>query len=462
MSYRSTDRTVGVASRNYPCAAAFGVAFALACCTLSLDAAAQGAGLNTLYRFTGGADGAILFRGPTFDAAGNLYGDAIYGANACPDTEGSAGVGCGTIWKLDTSNTFTTLVTFSGSDNGADPDGNLTIRAKKIFGTANAGGAANLGTVFQVGTDGSGFQTLYTFSGLDGARPQTKLRLDAAGDMFSATYSGGPAFNGTAGSGFGVLFEIPKAGGYVALHNFTGGADGGGPARIFLDKAGTIFGAAETGGACAGTGLPAAGCGTIYSYTPSTGAFQTLYTFTGGADGYKPTLAGVAGIAEAGSLFGSTNLGGALGYGTLFELRPNSSGGYDYVHLYDFTGGADGAYPSVAKLRPSGELVGGTNLGPITQSGSGAGVLFDFKQGQLTTLYTFLNDANGGYPYGTPIVSKSGLIYGTTGYGGVSPCNTSGGVLISTFGCGTIYLYNPFGASAKARAADADDSLEDR
>jgi hypothetical protein len=59
-------------------------------------------GLTTLYRFTGGTDGAIILKGVTVDPSGNLYGNAFYGANACPYSYNIANAGCGTIWKLDT------------------------------------------------------------------------------------------------------------------------------------------------------------------------------------------------------------------------------------------------------------------------------------------------------------------------------------------------------------------------
>ena len=83
---------------------------------------AQAQTLTTLHSFTGGADGAIMFRGPTRDAAGNLHGMTFHGANLCADSHSFSGfvnAGCGTLWKLDAGNVLTTPTTFAGGANGA-------------------------------------------------------------------------------------------------------------------------------------------------------------------------------------------------------------------------------------------------------------------------------------------------------------------------------------------------------
>ena len=104
---------------------------------------------------------------------------------------------------------------------------------------------------------------------------------------------------------------------------------------------------------------------------------------------------------SAGDLFGVTYDGGTAGHGTLFALK-NTSDGYKHVTLWTFTGGTDGAEPlSPPVLTSQGALVGTTTYGPITESDSGEGVLYSFAKGTFTTLYTFTNDAHGGYPEST-------------------------------------------------------------
>ena len=397
--------------------------------------------LTTLHSFTGGADGAIMFRGATRDAAGNLYGMTFYGANLCADSysfPGFSNAGCGTIWKLDTSNVLTTLTTFAGAANGANPDGNLTIHAGRLYGDTWAGGAANQGMLFSVKPNGGNFVALHSFNGGDGQHPDSTPRFDAAGNLYSIAAYGGPGFTGADDTGGGVLFQVTAGGAYVVEHNFSGGADGALPVRIFLDAAGLVFGATTLGGACTGAGLPAAGCGTLYRFDPATNAFQTIYAFSGGNDGYAPRLAGVD---AAGDVWGVTRNGGALGFGTIFKLKPNGLGGYAYRHLHDFNGASEGAYPTTPAF-VAGAFIGGTEQGQQTPP-AGAGVLYKFKAGVFSTLFTFVNDAKGGYPFGTPVVTSAGDIFGTTGYGGIAPCNSSASTLISTFGCGTIYRYGP-------------------
>ena len=403
---------------------------------------AQASGLQTLYSFTGGADGATPYKGPTLDAAGTLYGTAFAGANACPDSYGFAGVGCGTVWKLS-GGTLTPVLTFLGASNGASPFGNVIVPGKTIYGTTYAGGALNQGTVFQVSTSGTGYKRIHSFTGSDGEHPDSTIRTDSAGNGYSVAPLGGPGYTGTDDTGSGVLFEISHTGTYIPLHFFSAGLDGAGPGRIFLDANGNIFGAAGAGGSCTGTGVPSNGCGVVYEYTIVSGQFQVIYTFTGGSDGFGPTLAG---IDPSGNLVGYTETSGAHGFGSLFRINNNGGGSYSYSKLWDFTGGADGAYPnSPPTLLPgAGDKMVGTTLdGPVSGTSNGFGTLWQYAGGKVTNLYTFTGGADGGFPQGTPVLDKANNIYGTTAYGGIAPCNTSGGTLISSLGCGTVFKYVP-------------------
>jgi uncharacterized repeat protein (TIGR03803 family) len=401
---------------------------------------ALGGTLAAIHSFTGGADGATPYKGVTIQNSGTLYGITTYGANACPDSYYYPGVGCGVLFKQTAGGVFTPLVTFLGASNGASPNGNLTLSGTTLLGTTYTGGAANQGTVFEVKTTGKGYKQLYSFSGTDGSHPDSYPRLDSSGNLYSTAQYGGPGYTGTDLTGNGVLFKIDSKDHWTAQHDFSGGADGGLPGRIFITSSGTIIGSTNQGGSCTGTGLPAAGCGVVFSFVPETAKFTTLYTFTGGADGYLPLL----GDEDSnGDFYGATAYGGAHGYGTLFELV-NKSGAYSYKLLYSFTGGADGAYPrGVPAVAKNGQLTGTTFEGPVVGNDLGEGTLFQFAKGALTTLATFTNDAKGGYPEGTPVVESNGTIIGTAVYGGVSPCNTTGGTLISSFGCGTIYSFTP-------------------
>ena len=80
-------------------------------------------------------------------------------------------------------------------------------------------------------------------------------------------------------------------------------------------------------------------------------AFSVVYDFRGQPDGGSPT-AGV--IADStGNLYGTTVIGGAYGFGAVYEVLATEG---EEV-LYSFTGGADGADPVASLLRdPKGNL----------------------------------------------------------------------------------------------------------
>ncbi len=75
---------------------------------LASNAAAQTETVNVLHNFAGGTtDGRFPEAGLIRDAAGNLYGTTYFGGSSVCQ------YGCGTIFKLDTSNNFTVLHNFS-------------------------------------------------------------------------------------------------------------------------------------------------------------------------------------------------------------------------------------------------------------------------------------------------------------------------------------------------------------
>ena len=150
--------------------------------------------LHTFTEVTDGinSDGANSYAGLVL-SGGNLYGTAFNGGSE----------GCGTVFKLSTDGTgFTTLHSFSavsGSNNtnsdGANPYAGLILSGNTLYGTTKYGGGAGYGTVFSVNTDGTGFTSLYSFSGGDGMYPFAGLAL--AGDtLYGTTSAGGPLNEG--------------------------------------------------------------------------------------------------------------------------------------------------------------------------------------------------------------------------------------------------------------------------
>jgi uncharacterized repeat protein (TIGR03803 family) len=146
-----------------------------------------------LFRFSGGAYGAIPYAGLVRDAAGNLYGTTVFGG-AYPYTHG-------TVFKLDTTGKETVLHSFTGGADGANPyAGLIQDAAGNLYGTTASGGASGSGTVFKLDTTGKE-TVLHSFTGgADGANPHAGLILDAAGSLYGTTTNGGASGFGTGSS----------------------------------------------------------------------------------------------------------------------------------------------------------------------------------------------------------------------------------------------------------------------
>jgi uncharacterized repeat protein (TIGR03803 family) len=102
---------------------------------------------TTIYRFTGGADGAYPYAGVIADSAGNLYGTA----------SGNGRENHGTVFQLTppaihgTAWSETTLYAFSGRSDGSGPGANLVVgKGGALYSTTAGGGSAGKGTVFRI------------------------------------------------------------------------------------------------------------------------------------------------------------------------------------------------------------------------------------------------------------------------------------------------------------------------
>ena len=78
------------------------------------------------------------------------------------------------------------LASFNGS-NGDSPVAGLTLSGNTLYGTTEAGGAPNWGTVFSVPLSGGSPTVLATFNGYNGENPQAGLTLSADGSALYGT-----------------------------------------------------------------------------------------------------------------------------------------------------------------------------------------------------------------------------------------------------------------------------------
>jgi uncharacterized repeat protein (TIGR03803 family) len=128
-----------------------------------------------------------------------LSGNTLYGVTTTGGTSGN-----GVIFAVNTNATgFTNLYTFTPTDtngfnnDGAEPESTLVLAGDTLYGTANAGGAMGYGTVFSIKTNGTSFTTLHSFNGAsDGAQPFGGLTL-CGNALFGTTFIGGTNGNGT-------------------------------------------------------------------------------------------------------------------------------------------------------------------------------------------------------------------------------------------------------------------------
>ncbi len=412
---------------------------AMVALAIVLTGAASAQSYSVLHNFTGGHDGAIPNAGVTVDAAGNLYGTTSEGGT------GYRGAGFGAIYELKLRNgnyTVNSLYQFTGGADGADPYDRVVFGPDGVlYGTAYEGGNDNNGVVFKLqprptacGTalcswmetvlypfpaDGSGGGLPYfgdvifdgmgnmygttlkssagagdgvvweltppgtwgtetvlnTFTGTNGHYPAGGPIFDSSGNLYGTTPKGGP-------SNDGVVYQlVGSSGGWTenVLYNFTGGNDGSSPvAGLVFDAAGNLYGAATSAGAGAG--------GAVFELSPpgTWTTFTLIYSFPGGSRSCTGSPGGgpwaQLTMDGAGNLYGTTCADGTNQYGNVFELSP-SSGGWTYTDLYDFTGGTDGGFPvSNVVCDSAGNLYGTASFAGYYGSGvvwkiSGVGCL---------------------------------------------------------------------------------------
>lgn len=341
-----------------------------------------------------------------------------------------------TLFLMSTSIALSAQVTVIQSFAGFDGDNSqaalLQTMNGQLYGTTVYGGKINKGTVFEVTTSGV-LTTLHSFLGPDGASPWPALVNGHDGYFYGTTNFGGA---GTAcSSGCGTVFRITPTGTLTTLHSFNGG-DGAYPqGGLVQGTDGNFYGATleDAGGSCV------LGCGTIFKISP-TGAFATLHTFTGGADGGYVYSALIQ--ATDGNFYGVTFTGGSADEGTVFQMTP--SGTITTIHNFCTAGipCPDGGNAQGGLVQASdGNLYGTAPRGgdPSCSLGGfdGCGTIFRIS---LSGTFTLLHDfhyTDGAGPGSRMVQATDGFLYGVTGNGG-SGSACSGG-------CGTIYRISPSG-----------------
>ena len=420
-----------------------------------------------LYTFTGGNAGVGLVQGTD----GRLYG-----------TTYAAGNGHGTVFALNPDGTsFTTLYAFAGGSDGAFPASNVLQGADgRLYGTTSQTGIGN-GTVFAINPDGTGFATLYSFTGgSDGSIPDTSLIQGSDGRLYGSTSQHGAGGNGTL-----FAISIPSVSSVVpsgSTVTLSASATGMAPLSYQWQLNGAnISGATNATLVLAGVDTTNAGSyavvisnlsGSVTSnadtlavtvpptpstpvFTPAAGSYSTAQTVsiasTGATSIYYTTDGGTP--TSASTLYTNTGPVSITANTMLRAMGVNAAGPgpaasaayvigeptitsppqiMSFSLLHSFTNGNDGSSPQANLIQGSdGRLYGTSSTGGSL--GGGAVFAVNPDGTGFTVIYSFTNYGAVFDPQASLIQGRDGRLYGTANYGG-------------TNGPGTIFGMNPDGS----------------
>jgi len=268
-------------------------------------------------------------------------------------TAGGGAYGGGTVFRI-ASTTKTTLHSFGSGSDGSVPLGGLAFdSAGNLYGTTSSGGANGNGTVFTLTRHGLLYSAsvLYSFgSGTDGAVPYAGVTVDSAGDLLGTTSAGGTG-------GYGTIFELNKQLSWAEtiVYNFQNQDDGGVPyAGLIADGHGNFYGAATEGGSQGG--------GSIFELTPAGSGWNFTAIDSLAGWGISGTFRNLL-LSSSGTLYATTHCDGEYDAGTVYELTPAVGGTWTYTQLYTFTGGTDGLYSYSNLVTFANRFYGTTNQG---------------------------------------------------------------------------------------------------
>lgn len=238
------------------------------------------------------------------------------------------------------------------------------------------------------------FTTLITFTDTNGAYPFSTLIYANDGYFYGTTTGGGSNPSG----GYGTIFKMDSDGTLVWSVSLNG-TNGDTPySGVIQGTDGNLYGTTDWGGTNGGNG-------TVFKITPA-GTLTSLYSFTGGFDGFYPN----GGLTQAsdGNFYGTTYYGGTNNQGTVFKITPTGT----FTPLYSFAG-ADGLMPFAGLVQArNGALYGTTQFGGTNNS---LGTIFKITtNGVLTVIHHFANTGDGAGPTASLIQGTDGALYGTS------------------------------------------------
>lgn len=290
------------------------------------------------------------------------------------------------------------------SGDGYYPSSSLIYHGSTFYGTTNSGGSNGGGVLYSMNADGSGYKVLRNFS-QDGAVPMGNLALDGS-TLYGMTSNGGGNQNGVIysislnGSDYQVLknFDLPPAGKSLSgltiegswLYGTINGIAANPPLAGYPVISSSIFKMSTDGAVFQTLSQSTSGGGPFTTPCPygpvSVGNSKVYGVFTGGTvyggdegnhfysfntDGTQPTSK----IGDFGSdltlsgsrIYGTTQTGGAYGYGQIFSMNTD---GTDLQIMHSFTDGGDGILPQNGLTLSGSTLYGATFNGGTANGGT--------------------------------------------------------------------------------------------
>ncbi len=366
----------------------------------------------SIYNFAGLASGSGdgPFPNVIFDKQGNLYGTTSRGGSGtCIDRNKNI-VGCGTVFELTPAGGVWTVgkqYDFGGGQDGQKPYGAVILDAAgNVYGTTLTGGG--LGNCSDEGI-------------LVGCGTVFRLTPNASGGWTKTLLH---AFNVVEGAyGRGNVFAIRRSNGswsFSSIYDFGANVNDGdySVAGVTVDSQGNLYGTTFNGG------KPTCDCGIAFKLVHSTGSWRELilHRFNGLSDGGNPYAPLVLG--SGGRLFGTALSGGNqgcfpwVGCGVVFALSRTATGGWKETQLHGFTEGTgDGTLPNGLVIDGSGNIYGTTFSGGTTDNGT------VFKLSRADWTWSILHSFSGGttdgaQPNAAVTLDSLGNLYGTTAHGG--------------------------------------------
>ena len=330
---------------------------------------------------------------------GDLYSDGtyLYGMTV------NGGVNnLGVIFKILPDGTgYTKLLDFAGPSNGKNPFGSLISVGTFLYGMTKGGGTNDFGTIFRIMPDGTRDSIIYNFGNVpDGSTPYYGSTL-----FFDGTFLYGMC-NGGGANIKGTIFRIkPDGTAYSILLDFSGATNGAYPGGGFISDGIFLYGMTSGGGTN--------NFGTVFRIKPDGTGDSLLFSFTG-PNGNEPINSLVS---DGIFLYGMTLWGGTNNSGVIFKIKMD---GTSYTKLYDFS--------FTSGTGPWGSLFfDGTFLYGMTyiSGANNLGTLFKIKTDGtgFTKILDFAGSNNGATPYGS-LISDGTFLYGLTSWGGTGNFGT--------------------------------------